>query len=195
MRRMGRTVRTAIVALMTVATVVGCSSGGDAADVEDESRMTAYERMVDNDPALVIDDPRSPTRKTINRWKALWLAGDSQLVYVYMMAANGQLVGYYILDAPPVSMCATINRPYTWEDIPGDGGSTRTMVPAPADDGVYYSGSQCMVHYGFEAVTGAYREFTVGGSLNYTLSNQPLPHPEVEPIGISIEEVEAAQDD
>lgn len=191
-RRIALTLATGASAVLLL-TAGNCSSNTPADQQADNDRLSAYEQMLRDQPA--VEGRYSPTRETINFWKNTWMSGPGSLSYVYLIAADGNLVGYYIFEGLPVSYCASINRPYTWEDIPGDGGSTDTMVPAPADDGVYYSGAQCNQYYGREAVTGAYREFTVGGSLNYTLSSEPLPRQDVEPIGISIEEVEQALDD
>jgi hypothetical protein len=134
------------------------------------------------------------TRISVNGWIATW-DEPGKLAYVYLQGANGELLGYYILEGLPVSYCVSLTPTYTWEDIPGDGSSTKAQVPAPAMDGVYYGGAgACNTYYGFDAGTGAYIEYTAGLGINVLLYDQPLPRQDVQPLGFStIEDVEENQ--
>lgn len=187
-----RTLVTALAATTVTLLLMGSGCGNDpqdAADEESKNRTDAYNEIVENQPP--VSGNYSPTRETINRWKQTWMRGP-KLAYVYLIASNGQSVGYYILEAPPVSYCARITRPYEWVDIPNDGGNSETMAPAPADDAVWYSGNECNVYYGYEPVTAAYHEWAIGNGLTHLVSDQPLPRQDAEPLGISVAEVEAA---
>jgi hypothetical protein len=45
--------------------------------------------------------------------------------------------------------------------------------------------------FGYDATSGAYMEFTGGGSFNYLLSDQPMTEIDTKPLGdATIEEVE-----
>lgn len=187
----GRAIVLGFAAVIMVALGAGsCDEKPSPAKTESDAREDAYNQIVKNQPR--VDGKYSPAREAINRWKETWMQGP-RLAYVYLMASNGQIVGYFILDAPPTSYCTRITRPYDWEDIPGDGDSAKVQVPAPADDAVWYTGDgSCDVYYGYEAVTSTYREWAVNGALTHFVTTQPLDIPNVQPLGITIEEVERA---
>ncbi len=100
----------------------------------------------------------SPTRNSINKWIKTW-DQPGKLSFMYLMTANGDYLGYYVLEGLPVSYCTVGSPPYTWVDRPGDGSNTKHEVEAPAMDGVYYSGFECNRYYGFEAETGKFLDW------------------------------------
>jgi hypothetical protein len=179
------------VALMLVMlTVIGLTvsaCGENAASKAHESeagtRGRSYERLANRQPAHEMD--YSPTRSTINFWIDKWGHSPNKLSYVYLQAANGELEGYYVFKGLPVSYCAAITENYEFVDPKNDGEEKDFQVPAPGVDGAYYSGGQCNAYYGQDASTGAFIEFTVGGSQNYLLYDRPLPRPNVEPLGFT----------
>lgn len=163
--------------------VAACSDEGKGQHDEAKIQQSNYDRLVSQEPAHTMDV--SPTRKTINFWIDTWGHDPDKLSYVYLQAANGQLVGYYIFKGLPVTYCAALTPTYKFEDPKNDESATDFQVPAPSVDGVYYSGGQCDSYYGRDATTGAYIEYTVGGSQNVLIYDRPLPRQNVEPLGFA----------
>lgn len=155
-------------------TAGGCDGKEDETTKSESSiRDKSYRSLVAAEPAHRMTNPS--TRKTINFWIDTWNK-KGQLAFVYMLSADGAQVGYYVLDGPPVSMCAALTPTWRYEGTPQDDSDDLDQrVPAPSVDGVYYSGGQCSSYYGKDASTGAYVEFSIGNGLNYFLSTQPLP--------------------
>lgn len=165
----------ALAAALIALAVAGCTD--DNAQGEERQRQQGnYEVLTENQPADTMD--YSPTRETINFWIDTW-DEPGKLSYVYLQGANGELLGYYVLEGLPVSYCASLTPTYTYEK---HGGSNWSQ-DAPAMDGVYYSGGQCDTYYGKDATTGTYIEYTAGLGINVLLYEEPLPRPDVEPLG------------
>lgn len=161
----------------------------DAQSEESDRQQSNYERLTAEEPALSMDHPM--TRQTINFWIETW-DEPGKLAYVYLLASNGQMIGYYIFEGLPVSYCASLTPTYRTERPYGGSGQNGHIVPAPAMDGVYYSGNQCDGYYGKDAVSGAYWEYTIGNGITHLVSSEPLPRQEVEPLGVAtIETVDA----
>lgn len=185
-------VLTGVAAVAVALTLTASSCGNDPPDAradESDRQQNNYEGLVADQPA--IGGPYSPTRDTINFWTGTWMQEPDKLAYVYLLASNGQMIGYFIFEGLPVSYCASLSPTYRWEDIPNDGGNAHTQVPAPAMDGVYYSGNQCNVLYGKDATSGSYMEYSIGNGISHLLYSQPLPRQDVEPLGFTtIEDVD-----
>lgn len=167
-----------ILLLVLALAVLGtaCSDSGDTEASKNETNSTnqSIDRLVSEDPAHVMT--YSPTRKTINFWIDTWNV-PGQLAFTYIRTDDGDSNGYYVLDGPPVSMCAALTKTWTYEDTPKDDADVLDQrVPRRSIDGVYYSGGQCSSYYGKDASTGAYIEFSIGAGQNYFLSTQPLPN-------------------
>lgn len=160
--------------LIAIVSLAACtSSDSSGQDKETNTQQSNYDKLVAQDPAHKMG--YSPTRKTINFWIDTW-SKPGQLAYVYLQNANGELIGYYVLQGPPVSMCTALTPTY---QIKYDSNGN-LVVPAPSIDGAYYSGGECNTYYGKDANTGAYVEYTVGLGINVLLYNQPLTnHPNV----------------
>jgi hypothetical protein len=178
MRRLTLTL-TALAALVLAG---GCTDSTSSQDRELHAQQSTYDRLVAGQPAQAMD--YSPTRETINFWIDTW-DEPGKTAYVYLQSATGELLGYYVLEGLPVSYCASLTPTYTFQDAPGDGSSYNVKVPAPAMDGVYYSGGQCNSYYGKDATTGAYIEYTAGLGINVLLYDAPLPNQNVPPLGPS----------
>jgi hypothetical protein len=167
----------AIFVLGGLTACVKSSSGTKATAKESKSQQDTYAKLVALDPAHTMD--YSPTRKTINFWIDTW-SKPGKLAYVYLQNSNGDLLGYYVLQGPPVSMCTSLTPNYKLVDPGGSNDNGNIVVPAPGVDGVYYSGGECNTYYGKDANTGAYIEYTVGLGINVLLYDQPLTnHPNV----------------
>lgn len=177
---------TVVAAGIAAALLLGASSCGneDSPQASESNRQQSnYERLTAQQPANSAD--YSPSRETINFWLDTWGQEPGKLSYVYLLASNGQMVGYFIFEGLPVSYCASLTPTYRWEDIPNDGGHAHTQVPAPAMDGVYYSGGQCQAYYGKDAVSGSYMEYTIGNGISALVYDRPLPRQDVEPLGVA----------
>lgn len=178
-----------IAILAALLALTACDPGQPTSQEEEgERRQRSYDTLIERQPGETME--YSPTRETINFWVSTW-EQEGKLSFVYLMAGNGQIVGYYVLEGLPVSYCAMLTPNYELIDTPSDGSSARdVLVNAPGIDGAYYSGGQCNQYYGRDATTGAYVEFSIGGSLNYLLFDEPL-EADVEPLGFtSVEDVE-----
>lgn len=176
-----RILTTLAVGATVVLTLSAGSCGGqpDAQAEETDRQQSTYERLTANQPAESAD--YSPTRETINFWLETWGREPGKLAYVYLLASNGQMVGYFIFEGLPVSYCASLTPTYRIHD--NDTGNL--LLPAPAMDGVYYSGGQCGAYYGKDAVSGAYMEYTVGEGISALVYDRPLPRQDVEPLGVA----------
>lgn len=156
--------------------LAGCDSNhgeGTAQKKEQATQQSNYNRLVATEPAHTMNS--SPTRATINDWIDTW-SKPGKLSYVYLQNSSGQITGYYVLKGLPVSYCTSLTPNYkiVVPEITGDN-NVPLEVPAPAIDGVYYSGGECNTYYGFDATTGAYVEYTAGLGINVLLYDQPLP--------------------
>lgn len=173
-----------VVVLMSGLLLAGCDESTSAEQRENQAKAKNYEALQNSQPTKTMD--YSPTRETINFWIETW-DEQGKISYVYIFAANGQEIGYYVFEGLPVSYCASQTPPEQIKDrYEGD-----VAVTAPSMDGAYYSGSACDVYYGKDAGTGSFIEFSTGGSQNYLLTEQPLDRPEVEPLtSTSIEDVQ-----
>jgi hypothetical protein len=164
--------------------LVACDDDTSTAQVQERAvQQNNYERLVANQPAQ--EASYSLTRDTINFWVNTWGHEPGKLSFVYLMAANGQLIGYYVLEGLPVSYCVSLSPNYRWERPGGSTSYAWEQVPAPALDGVYYSGGACNVYYGRDATTGSYVEFSTGDGINFLLYEEPLPRQDVEPLGMT----------
>lgn len=175
---------TAAVGIGALLLLGACEGDGpEAQGKEREIQQSNYERLSAAEPALQAQDPM--TRRTVNFWTETWGNEPGKLSYVYLMASNGQLTGYYIFEGLPVSYCVSLTPPYRFERPYSGNGQNGHEVQAPAMDGVFYSGQGCTVLYGKDATTGSYLEFSVGNGMNYLLYEQPLPRQDVEPLGFT----------
>lgn len=166
------------VALFLVAGLTACDDGGSdsqaAQKAETATQQQNYDEGVKAQPAHTM--PYSPTRDTINGWADVW-SKPGQLAYVYLANDAGTITDYYVLKHPPVSYCTSLTPNYQIMRFDGgtDGATNPVVVPAPSIDKVFYSGGDCNRYYGFDAVSGAYLEFTVGLGINEKMTTQPLP--------------------
>src|SRR5687767_11789590 len=117
-----QSVKRGLIALITLVLAVGfltaCEddTNKDSADNRERaSRTGTVTKLVDRQPVETMD--YSPTRETINLWAKTWGKDPNKLAYVYMRAAAGQIVGYYIFRGPPVSSCAGITAPYDFKEV------------------------------------------------------------------------------
>lgn len=151
-----------------------------AQEQEEQRRQQTYEQLIADQPAVVPE--YSNDRENINFWVETWGMEPGKLAYVYLLTADGDFIGYYILDGLPTTKCK--NATPTYDTIKGtSGGYSQTLVvPAPGLSGTYGTGSgDCTTFYGKDASTGAYIEWTVT-ELTMLTFDQPLPLPEgVEP--------------
>ena len=109
------------------------------------------------------------TRKSIARWVSTANEPD-QTHYVYVMLPGVGHLGYYVADAAPVNICTSLTPPVREYSVRGKGANQ--LGPAPALDGVYYSGSQCDMWYFFDVVTGT--KIEIGGNMAFFTSMVPL---------------------
>ena len=166
---------------LSVFVLSGCEEAtGNPQDNEDRSRQEGYGALVSQQPAHKMS--YSPTRATKNFWVDTWNK-PGKLSYVYLLNAQGETIGYYILQGLPVSYCTSLIPPYQIKNQWGDN-VDNVVVPGPSVDGTFSSSSNCNVFYGKDATTGAYVEYTTGQGINALLYDQPLPRfKDAQPLG------------
>lgn len=163
-----------MVMLVVMIMVLAACDEETAQTKETNIQQTTYERLSEMEPALEMTNPR--TRETINFFTETWNQED-QLAYVYLQNSDGKMIGFYVLDGPPVSMCTSLTPNYRIHTS----SYGNVVTPAPGTDGVYYGSGDCNRYYAKDATSGAYVEFTVGMGINMLLYTQPLTnHPNVE---------------
>jgi len=172
MRTLNKKMKSIPTAILAVGLLVGlsaCEDGQTSQKAESDNRQSGYDYLVENQPGKTMK--YSPTRETINFWVDTW-GEPGKLAYVYMQNADGRIINYGIFEGLPVSYCAAISPTY---EIKGNS-SNQVVVPAPANDGAFYSGDGCgSTYYAKDAESGAYVEYTVGLGINILLYDQPLP--------------------
>lgn len=191
----GREVKSAIKILIglvaAVIVLTACDSVYEPGQKEEINRQQSnYDRLVKQEPAKKMK--YSPSRETINFWIETWGNEPGKLAYVYLVNQSGDLIGYYVLEGPPISTCALLTPNYRITNSDPNDSGTRLVVPAPGMDGVWYpNAGSCQTMYGKEALTGAYREFSTGSAaISHMVTDQPLPQQDVKPLGeTSIEDV------
>lgn len=174
-----------MLAMVAVVMVLsGCIEEQNTSRKQEMSVQTGtYEDLVQKEPAKHMTNPK--TRETINFWTETW-NNPEQLAYVYLQNADGDMIGYYALDGPPVSMCASLTPNY---DTVHSSSGGYTVVPTPGIDGVYRSAEDCSRYFGKDATSGAYVEFTVGMGINMLLYTEPLTNqPNVQNLSPSADE-------
>lgn len=163
-----------MISILTIL-LVACTEESEAEKSETGVQNSNYEKLVELEPAKEVTNPK--TRETVNFFTETWNE-EGQLAYVYLQNSNGDMIGYYALDGPPVSMCTALTPPDRAKRH-GEGGVSVRV--APGIDGVYRSDEDCSRYYGKDASTGSYVEFTVGMGINMLLYTEPLEnHPNVE---------------
>lgn len=165
-----RSMKKVLAAVGLAATLALAGCGSDSAPDDGKARDASYDQMQAAQPAATMD--YSPTRETINFWVETW-SEPGKLSYIYLQNIEGDINGYYVLEGLPVSMCAQISPSY---EIVHRNNSGKAVVPAPANDGVYYGEGDCNRYYGKDATTGSYIEYTAGMGNNPLLFSEPMPH-------------------
>lgn len=95
----------------------------------------------------------------------------NKLFYVYVLADNGQQLGYYVSNTRPVSTCSLLTPPDdVWKKDYGSG-ITSQRLSAPGLGGTYSGDGSCRSVFFFDAASDAYIEIN---GLNYFVSDQPL---------------------
>jgi len=188
MHRLKTIALVSLAVLLTATALVGCTTDNSAQGNETRIRNNGYSRLARQQPAHTMD--YSPSRDTINFWIDTW-GKPGKLSYVYLLASNGQMIGYYVFKGLPVSYCASLTPNYDFlDDVTDVQGNTHNVdgvqqVPAPGVDGVYYSGGQCSAYYGKDATTNSYIEYTVGQGISALVYERPLPRQDLEPLGFT----------
>lgn len=90
-----------------------------------------------------------------------------KLFYVYLLADNGQQIGYYISNTRPVATC-TLLTPSEELIVSSYGNS---VMRTPGLGGTYSPNPSCNSVFFFDAETDTYIEIA---GLNYFVSDQPL---------------------
>lgn len=77
-----------------------------------------------------------------------------KLYYIYMLAQNGSIIGYYVSETRPVSVCAALTPV---DDVQQSSSGSLAVTKAPGLQGTY-GGSDCDRYFFFDAETKALGE-------------------------------------
>lgn len=148
--------------------MAACEEESESKQSERDVQQSNYDRLVEQEPAKEVTNPK--TRETVNFFTETWNE-EGKLAYVYLQNTDGDMIGYYALDGPPVSMCTALTPN---DEVVGGGDGGRVTVDSPGVDGVYRSDEDCSRYFGKDAETGAYIEFTTGMGINMLLYTEPM---------------------
>lgn len=154
---------TYILAALSLLIIMGQSSCESRSRADRDRQEQIVDRARSQNP--IPDLQHSQTYDSVVKWLRRWDSPD-KVSYVYILADNGQIIGYYVAQGRPVSTCTFLTNPQTEY-----GSSGRVALPAPALDGTYYGNCGESSVFFFTAETDAFIE--VGG-LNYFVTDQPL---------------------
>lgn len=176
--------------LVSLFIVAGCSESNSAREKEQEVQNKSNETLVNNQPAEAMD--YSPTRNTAKKWANTW-EEKGKIAYVYFSNMQGEQTGYFILDGLPVSYNASLTPTQRIQETFESGVA---IMNNPAMDGMYYGAGSDSRYYGYDAVSGAYLEWSANGGQEFFITDQPLSNvPEAKPLGdATIEEVQQQQE-
>jgi hypothetical protein len=176
--RMKTVLLAGMTAALTMFTIAACSDETPTEQQQQaDKRDATYQTLLDQ---YEVSDPTySNDLVNIDFWVDTWGTEPGKLAYVYLLSADGEFIGYYVLDGLPTTKCKNATPTYELLDFPGDGDSYPDMqVPAPGLSGTYSTGTgDCTTFYGKDASTGAYVEWTVT-ELTMLTFDQPYPMPE-----------------
>ncbi|GAA2118137.1 hypothetical protein [Streptomyces synnematoformans] len=169
MKAIARVVTASVLALIAVCGLAACEDDSSQSR-ENDAKQKNYDHLVAKQPAGRMQ--YSPTREAINEWVETW-GKRGKLSYVYIQNGKGEY-GYFVMKGLPVPRCKMLT-PTERVDSSSNG---KVVVAQPGMDGTYDSGSMCGAYYGFDALTGAYMEFTVGANQSFFLFDRPMSMPE-----------------
>src|SRR5699024_7914809 len=115
--------------IVVIAVVMAACEESEAEKSEKDVQDGNYTSLVELEPAKEVTNPK--TRETVNFCTETWNE-QGQLAYVYLQNSDGKMIGYYVLDGPPVSMCTALTPP----DRLAGNYSDATLRQAPGIDGV-----------------------------------------------------------
>ena len=171
---------------LAAAALTACEYEGETPSsqaAETNRTQKTYDGLTKSQPAGTMS--YSPTRATKNFWVETW-DEPGKVAYVYLMAGDGSMIGYYVTEGLPVSYCTSLIPPTKVQKFSGADWGTAVQIPQPSVDGTYSSGSNCNAFYGKDAVTGSYIEYSVGMGINALIFDQPMSRQrfaEAQPLG------------
>lgn len=149
---------------------LGASECERTSSREDNERKQESLMKRANQAVKVPSTTNFQARRTVAKWQHR-MDKPSKTFYVYLLANNGQAIGYYVAQSRPISMCARLTP--TDREVGVHGQGPNPLGNAPALNGVYYAGGGgCGTHYFFDAETDAYIE--ISPDMKYFVSDQPL---------------------
>lgn len=157
--------------------VTGCKADNDdsqkqGAKVQEDIMRNAQNSIPTYQPQHFL------TRKAVTKWMKR-MDTPSKTFYIYLLADNGQKIGYYVGQTRPISACTLLTPSKRLVEGEWGSGYGDFVMPAPSLDGVYGS-SGCDSYFFFDATTDAYVEIK---GMNFFVSDQPL-NIDVEPITV-----------
>lgn len=152
------------------------NSQDEGAKIQESIMKSAQDRIPTYQPTNFL------TRQAVTKWMER-MDTPSKTFYIYIMANNGQKLGYYVGQTRPISACTLLTPSERLVEGDRGGHYGDFPMPAPSLDGVYGSGG-CDSYFFFDATTDAYIEIK---GLNFFVADQPLDI-EAEPINVKSEE-------
>lgn len=157
--------------LLLTGALLGNTSCSTEAPTARDANVAAQKSLMDRATAAVpvprVSNflSREAVAKQVKR-----LDEKGKLFYIYLLADNGQQLGYYVSNTRPVPTCALLTPPDDLWTYTGNGGNLSQLMKAPGLGGTY-PGGDCRSVFFFDAQTDTYIEIS---DTKYFVSDQPL---------------------
>ncbi len=152
-----RTVNRNLLVGFALATIGLFTMGNTGCDDQSSRQQMAQERESNTDSAIVaVPVPKIrnyAAREAVAR-QVKRMDQVGKLYYIYMLAQNGSIIGYYVSETRPVSVCAALTPV---DDVQQSSSGSLAVTKAPGLQGTY-GGSDCDRYFFFDAETKALGE-------------------------------------
>lgn len=161
---MKKTIQAIFVLALSVFVLAGCNQGMTTSEKQEATRDALMTRANNNTPIPEIRNflAREAVAEYMRR-----MDQANKLFYIYILADNGQFVGYHVARTQTVNICTFMAPTDKIEKTRGH----YWKRAAPANDGLYYGAGACNVDYFFDSATDALLQLK---GLNYIISDMPL---------------------
>lgn len=161
---MNKTIQALFVVILSVLVLSGCERSLSTSQKQEATRDALMTRANNSTPIPEIRNflARESVAEYMKR-----MDNPDKLFYIYILADNGQFVGYHVARTQTVNICTFMAPTDKIEKVRGH----LWQRAAPANDGLYYGAGACNVDYFFDSATDALLQLK---GLNYIISDMPL---------------------
>ncbi len=152
-----RTVNRNLLIGLALASIGLFTMGNTGCDDQSSRQQMAQERESNTDSAIAsVPVPKIhnyAAREAVAR-QVKRMDQVGKLYYIYLMSQNGSIIGYYISETRPISVCAALTPV---DDVQQSSSGSLAVTKAPGLQGTY-GGSDCGRYFFFDAETKALGE-------------------------------------